>query len=69
MDAYDYSLENIREALSSLKQQGVKNVIVLTGDRKETAEAVVKELELDEVYSELLPQDKVEWMEKLKSDI
>ena len=60
--------ENIRESLAQLKQQGVKKMVMLTGDRKETAEAVAKELGLDAVYSELLPQDKVEWVEKLKSD-
>ena len=60
--------ENIRESLAQLKQQGVKQMVMLTGDRKETAEAVANELELDVVYSELLPQDKVEWVEKLKSD-
>ena len=60
--------ENIRESLAQLKQQGVKQMVMLTGDRKETAEAVANELGLDAVYSELLPQDKVEWVEKLKSD-
>ena len=60
--------ESIRESLTALKQQGVKKMVMLTGDRKETAEAVAKELCLDAVYSELLPQDKVEWVEKLKSD-
>ena len=60
--------ENIRTSLAQLKQQGVKQMVMLTGDRKETAEAVAKELNLDAVYSELLPQDKVEWVEKLKSD-
>ena len=60
--------ENIRTSLAQLKQQGVKQMVMLTGDRKETAEAVANELGLDAVYSELLPQDKVEWVEKLKSD-
>lgn len=59
--------ENIRESLSALKQQGVQKMVMLTGDRKETAEAVAGELELNEVYSELLPENKVEWMEKLRS--
>ena len=59
--------ENIRDSLLALKAQGVKQMVMLTGDRKETAEAVAKELELDAVYSELLPEQKMEWMEKLKS--
>ncbi|WP_458406798.1 heavy metal translocating P-type ATPase [Anaerotignum sp.] len=60
--------ENIKTSLSALKQQGVKQMVMLTGDRKETAEAVAKELHLDAVYSELLPENKVEWMEKLKQN-
>ena len=60
--------ENVKESLLKLKQQGVQKMVMLTGDRKETAEAVAQELELDEVYSELLPENKVEWMEKLRSE-
>ncbi len=60
--------ENITESLGALRKQGVKEMVMLTGDRKETAEAVAKELKLDGVYSELLPENKVEWMEKLKGD-
>ena len=60
--------ENIGDSLSALKAQGVKQMVMLTGDRKETAEAVAKELHLDAVYSELLPEQKVEWMEKLKQN-
>ncbi|MBR2383816.1 MAG: cadmium-translocating P-type ATPase [Anaerotignum sp.] len=60
--------ENIGDSLSVLKAQGVKQMVMLTGDRKETAEAVAKELHLDAVYSELLPEQKVEWMEKLKQN-
>lgn len=60
--------ENIAESLGALRKQGVKEMVMLTGDRKETAEAVAKELRLDGVYSELLPENKVEWMEKLKGN-
>lgn len=60
--------ENIVESLGALRKQGVKEMVMLTGDRKETAEAVAKELKLDGVYSELLPENKVEWMEKLKGN-
>ncbi len=58
--------ENITEALESLRKQGIREMVMLTGDRKEPAEAVAKELKLDAVYSELLPEDKVTWVEKLK---
>lgn len=60
--------ENVKESLLKLKQQGVQKMVMLTGDRKETAEAVAQKLKLDGVYSELLPENKVEWMEKLKSE-
>lgn len=60
--------ENIAESLGALRKQGVKEMVMLTGDRKETAEAVAKELRLDGIYSELLPENKVEWMEKLKGN-
>lgn len=53
------------EAVRTLKANGVKKVIMLTGDEKRTAEAVAKELGIDEVRSELLPQGKVEQVEEL----
>ncbi len=58
--------ENIGDALAALRKRGVKEMVMLTGDRKEVAEAVAKELDIDAVHSELLPEDKVAWMEKLK---
>lgn len=60
--------DNIKDSLSALKKQGVKQMVMLTGDRRETADAIAKELQLDAVYSELLPEGKVEWMEQLKND-
>ena len=53
------------EAVRTLKANGVKKVIMLTGDEKRTAEAVAKELGIDEVHSELLPQGKMEQVEEL----
>ncbi len=54
-----------REALAALKRAGVRKTVMLTGDRNEAAEAVARELGIDEVYSELLPADKVERVESL----
>ena len=48
-----------------MKAVGVKKCVMLTGDRKEVAEAVAKELGLDEVHAELLPGDKVSQVERL----
>lgn len=53
------------EAIRELKQEGVGNVVMLTGDRKETGEAVGRTLGLDHVYTELLPGDKVRQVEAL----
>lgn len=55
------------EALSSLKASGVEKTVMLTGDAKKAAEQVASELGISEVYSELLPADKVEKVEELLS--
>ena len=52
-----------RAAIQRLKQRGVRKTIMLTGDNKRIAEQIAKELSLDEVYSELLPHEKVEKLE------
>ncbi|MGN0144492.1 MAG: heavy metal translocating P-type ATPase [Clostridium sp.] len=57
--------EGAKEAIQKMKQVGVKKCIMLTGDRKEAADAVANELGIDEVYSELLPSDKVAHMNNL----
>ena len=54
-----------KEAISELKALGVKNVVMLTGDSKKVANAVASELGIENVYSELLPGDKVEKVEAL----
>ena len=54
-------------AVASLKEQGIKTCAMLTGDSREVGEGVAKELKLDEVYTELLPADKVDKVEMLLS--
>ena len=58
---------NAKEAISKLKNIGIKKTVMLTGDGKKTADSVADELSIDEVYSELLPAGKVELVEKLLS--
>lgn len=53
------------QAVRALKENGVKEVIMLTGDARKAADAVAGQLGLDKVYSELLPQGKVEKVEEL----
>ncbi|MBO5509051.1 MAG: HAD-IC family P-type ATPase, partial [Lachnospiraceae bacterium] len=57
--------EGAVEAFAALKSQGVKNTVMLTGDRKAVAEAVAGEFGIDMVYSELLPGDKLTMLEKI----
>ena len=53
------------EAIKALKAQGIRQTVMLTGDRKEVGESVARELGLDVVYTQLLPGDKVEKVEAL----
>lgn len=53
------------QVIASLKKQGVRAFVMLTGDRKEAAEAVGRDLGVDAVYADLLPQDKVSKVENL----
>ena len=56
---------NAKEAIRQLNKAGVKNTVMLTGDRREAAEQAAKELGIREVHSELLPADKVSKVEEL----
>ena len=61
----DQVKEDSKEAITALKAQGVAKTVMLTGDAKAVGESVAKELGLDEVYTQLLPGDKVEKVENL----
>lgn len=63
----DVVKENSKKAISSLKKSGIDKTVMLTGDSKQAAQRVAKFLGLDEYHAELLPADKVEWVEKLLS--
>ncbi|HAB32915.1 MAG TPA: cadmium-translocating P-type ATPase [Exiguobacterium sp.] len=53
------------EAIIQLKKRGIRRIVMLTGDRKQTAEAIGKQLDLDHVIANLLPHQKVEALEEL----
>ena len=57
--------DGARDAIRDMKQVGVKRCVMLTGDRKEVAQATAGELGLDGVHAELLPADKVSRVEEL----
>lgn len=61
----DVVKDNSKKAISNLKKSGIDKTVMLTGDSKETAKRVAENLGLDEYRAELLPADKVEWVEKL----
>jgi Cd2+/Zn2+-exporting ATPase len=57
--------EEVPGALSALSQVGIKRMVMLTGDSRRVAEAVARQLGIVEVYAELLPDQKVEIVQKL----
>lgn len=61
----DVVKESSKAAVKALKDIGVRKTVMLTGDAKEVADSVASDLGVDQVYSELLPADKVEKVEKL----
>lgn len=56
------------KAIKSLRNNDVKKIVMLTGDKDEVSKSVSNELELDEFHSELLPQDKVKCVEELMNE-
>ena len=60
--------ETSKNAVSSLKHLGIKSTIMLTGDSNKIADYVASSIGLDEYYSELLPQDKVIYVEKIMQE-
>ena len=56
-----------KEAIQALRKAGIKKTVMLTGDRDSVAQAVAKELSIDEVHSQLLPADKVSRVESMLS--
>jgi Cd2+/Zn2+-exporting ATPase len=57
--------EEARQVVARLKAEGVRHLVMLTGDNRGTAEAIGRETGVDEILAELLPQDKVTAMEDL----
>lgn len=57
-----------KEMLSELRKKGMKKTIMLTGDNEQTAAIVAQKLGIDEVHAQLLPEDKLQKIQKLKAD-
>lgn len=64
----DQIREDAAEALALMRRNGVKKIVMLTGDNQHTAELVATKLGLDEFHAELLPEDKVAFVKRLKEE-
>ena len=64
----DQIREDAPRALAEMRRNGIKKIVMLTGDNKYTAEIVARKLGLDEYHAELLPENKVEFVKKLKEE-
>lgn len=69
LEVADVIKEDSKEAVSDLRAAGVQKIVMLTGDARKVGEGVAHELGLDDVKTELLPQDKLEEVEKLKTEL
>ena len=69
LEVADVIKEDSKEAVSDLRAAGVQKIVMLTGDARRVGEGVARELGLDDVQTELLPQDKLEEVEKLKTEL
>ena len=65
MGVRDQVRPGVKEDLQRLKQLGVKNLVVLSGDNQGTVDAVSRELDLTEAHGNMLPEDKSKYVEKL----
>ncbi len=59
--------ENAKQAITRMKELGLE-VAMITGDNKKTAEAIGKELNIDRIFSEVLPEDKASYVKKLQQE-
>lgn len=64
----DVIKEDAKETIVNLKKLGVEETVMLTGDSKKVAESVAKELGIDSYYAELLPDEKLEILEKIMKE-
>lgn len=69
LEVADVIKEDSKEMVSDLRAAGVQKIVMLTGDARKVGEGVARELGLDDVKTELLPQDKLEEVEKLKTEL
>lgn len=64
----DSPKKDSKEAIASLKKHGIKKTVMLTGDNKSIGQAIAKKLNMDQVYTNLLPEDKVNIVNELMDE-
>lgn len=64
----DTARKEAREGIDTLKSMGIQKTVMLTGDRREAAEKICEEVGIDTLEAQLLPEDKLESLKKLKTD-
>jgi heavy metal translocating P-type ATPase len=64
----DVSREGVAEAIGNLRNAGIKRVVMLTGDKRATADSIAEQAGITEVESDLLPEQKVEYVKRLKEE-
>ncbi len=57
----------VKESISALKHMGIRKTILMTGDNPKIAKHIAEQVEISEVYAELLPQDKAQMVQKLQN--
>jgi Zn2+/Cd2+-exporting ATPase len=63
----DQPRDGTQQAIAELRKLGIERVIMLTGDNATVAATIAKQVGIDEFHAELLPQDKIDWVKKLKA--
>ncbi|MCM3568615.1 cation-translocating P-type ATPase [Neobacillus mesonae] len=64
----DQIRDDAQKALNEMRNNGIKKIVMLTGDNRYTAQLVAEQLGIDEFHAELLPEEKVEYVKKLKAE-
>lgn len=68
VELYDEPKADAKEMIQELREQGIRRLVLVSGDRKLANQKVAEELGLDDYYAELLPQEKTQVIEKLQRD-
>lgn len=68
MGIRDQIRPGVKEALARLKKQGIRHLVVLSGDNQKAVDLVARELGLTEAHGHMLPEDKAAWIERLRKE-